>query len=398
MFMKKIYLVATTFLLLATLLALAPDACFAASYLNDSITAQQLRSKYDTAKYGGTKVKILIVPGHDQSNWGTQYKDLKEADLNYQSALELYKLLSKQKEFEVIMARDALKYRTEIASYLETKREEIKNFISEHRQAMDVMLFANVVKSNDEVFHNQANSETINTLYGINKWSNENGVDLIIHLHSNDTPERKYNRAGKYNGFVVYVPDNQFSNGKASIELGGSIFNQISNYFGISNMPKESGGVVEDQKLIALGALNTLKPAAVLIEYGYIYEPQITRSWVRSVYLKEMATQTALGIENFFKSSDKTDLATLPYKWTSDFKKGAKGYRDVFALQLALTAEGFYPPKGKTKNDCPINGNYGSCTSTAIASFQKSFGLKANGTSVDKNTRAKLNALYYNKN
>jgi N-acetylmuramoyl-L-alanine amidase len=396
--MKKNYLIAAMFLSLSALSVLMPRNCFAVSYLNDSITAQQLRSKYDTAKYGGNKVKILIVPGHDKSNWGTQYKDLREADLNYQSASELYKILSAQKEFEVIMVRDELNYSAEIAAYLSSKKEEIKNFISEHRVAMDTMLFASVIKSNDNVYHNQANSETINTLYGINKWSNENEIDLVVHLHSNDTPRKSYSVPGEYNGFVVYVPDNQFSNGKASIAIGGAIFNQISKYFGISNMPKESGGVVEDQKLIALGALNTLKPAAVLIEYGYIYESQVIRSWLRPVYIKEMATQTALGIKNFFESSDETDLATFPYKWTSDFKKGAKGYRDVFALQLALTTEGLYPPKGKTKNDCPINGNYGGCTSTAVASFQKSFGLKQNGAYVGKSTRAKLNALYYNKN
>lgn len=394
--MKKI---TTTFITIFAIIILSSASrhCFAANYLNDSTSVALLRYKYAAAKNGADKVKILIVPGHDQENWGTQYKGLKEADLNYQSAMELYKILSKRKEFEVVMARDQFNYKTEIASYLTNKRSEIAGFISEHRSAMNLLLFANVIESNGTVYHNNANSETVNTLYGINKWSNENDVDLVIHLHSNDTPRKSYYIPGKYNGFVVYVPDNQLSNGKASIEIGNSIFNQTSKYFGVSNMPAESVGVVEDQKLIALGALNTLKPASVLVEYGYIYEQQNIRSWVRSVYIKEMANQTAQGIKNFFESTDKTSFATLPYKWTSDFKKGVKGYRDVFALQLALTDKGFYPPPGKTRNDCPINGNYGPCTATAIKDFQKSVGINSTGLIVGPQTRAKLNALYYNK-
>lgn len=394
--MKKIPATVTIFLFLIAILVLAQKYCFATSFFTETANTNKLRSIYNGVKDGGPKLRILIVPGHDKDSWGTEYKNVKEADLNYQMATEIYGLLSKEKEYEVIMARDELKYTPELASYFETQKEAISNFRREHRQVLSILNDAKIIENNDKNYHNSVDEGMANKLYGINKWANENKIDLVLHIHFNDTPERKKWGPGEYNGFVVYVPNRQFSNAGPSIELGKSILDRMNTYFAVSDMPSETSGVVEDQKLIALGAMNTLNPAAVLVEYGYIYEPQIINSNVRPLYFKEVALQTVLGINNFFNNYTNADVATLPHKWSGNLKKGVKGSKDVFALQLALTLDGFYPPTGKNKNECSINGNYGSCTSLAVAQFQKDFGLTPVGISVGPKTRAKLNALYYN--
>lgn len=382
------------------LLALAtfglPTISRAESFFATTASTSNLRNAYEKAKQNGPRLRILLVPGHDKDYWGTEYRGVKEADVNHEMALELYKILSSQKELEVIMTRDTQSYNPEISSYLEVNRENIKKFRDDHKAVMSILNYAGVVELKETVYHNIVNEEISVRLYGINKWANENSIDFVLHIHFNDTPERRWLNPGPYSGFSVYVPDSQLPNAEPGIELGRKVFEQMKNYFATSNMANENGGIIEDQKLIALGAMNTLNPAAVLIEYGYIYEPQIIKPAVRPLYFKEMATQTALGINNFLSNSTETDIATVPYKWQRNIKKGERGSADVFALQLALTLDGYYPPKGKTKNSCPVSGNYGNCTSLAVARFQKDFGLSPNGASVGPKTREKLNALYYN--
>lgn len=371
----------------------------AANLFAPTTSIEQLKSIYLDARQGGKKLKILIVPGHDREYWGTEYLGTKEASLNYQMAEILRSELSAQKEFDVLMARDANDYAPAIAAYFKNQREEITRFRNERRATMGALKGAGEVAERDNVYHNNANEEVATRLYGLNKWANENSIDFVIHIHMNDTPERRKRSPGPYNGFVVYVPDNQFSNSIPGLRVGQSIFKQMQKYFAVSNMPNEAGGVIEDQKLIALGAMNSLSPGAILIEYGYIYEPQIIKPEIRQLFFKEVSRQTTIGITNFLNDMAEEETATIPnHRWANNFKKGAKNSKDVFALQMALTLDGYYPPKGKTKNDCPATGNYGNCTVLALAQFQKDFGIKSTGVSVGPFTRAKLNELYYNKN
>jgi N-acetylmuramoyl-L-alanine amidase len=299
--MKKITLLLTTFFLITLFLNAASNRCFAAVFFASSTNATQMRSDYQNAKKGGDQMRILLVPGHDQEVWGTEYKKVKEADLNYQMAYELYKALSKEKVYDVILARDKFNYAPELALYFETQKAEISAFRKDHKQVLNVLTDAKIIENTSATYHNSVNEETANKLYGLNKWANENKIDLVLHIHFNDTPERKWDKVGPYRGFTIYVPNNQFSNARPSIELGGSILEQMRKYFAISNMKNETNGVIEDQKLIALGAANTLKPAAVLIEYGYIYRPQIISAKTRPALFKKMAKQTVTGIVNFFE-------------------------------------------------------------------------------------------------
>lgn len=81
---------------------------------------------------------------------------------------------------------------------------------------------------------------------------------------------------------------------------------------------------------------------------------------------------------------------------------GARGSLNILALQYALLAEGLYPPRGKTVADCPLNGNYGPCTTSAISAFQERYALEilapyglSRGTGrAGLATISKLNELY----
>jgi len=129
--------------------------------------------------------------------------------------------------------------------------------------------------------------------------ANENKIDIVIHIHFNDYPRRNQKQAGRYSGFAIYVPEPQFSNGRASKALADSVSSQLKKNFPVSNMPLEKSGVVEDQNLIATGANNSLDSAVLFIEYGYIYESQFVNPQTQLSAIKELTFQTHQGIKNF---------------------------------------------------------------------------------------------------
>lgn len=79
----------------------------------------------------------------------------------------------------------------------------------------------------------------------------------------------------------------------------------------------------------------------------------------------------------------------LPYVWTTDVGYGEEDNQDVAALQTFLRAQGWYPPTGKTFNECAINGSFGVCTREALISFQKEKGIEESGV-LDSVTRSVL--------
>jgi len=365
----------------------------------DSITEKDLKSDYALTEKSNKKIKILIVPGHDEGRGGTEFKGIKERDLNIQMAEILTRLLRKESSFEVLLTRNKDEYHKGIQTYIEENYEEIKNFRAKYKNKMDSLVQSGLVDMRKGVEHNNTPNTTAIRLYGINKWASENNVDIVIHIHFNDHPGRKYNQSGIYSGATIYIPEKQFSNAKASLALAKSVFKRLATYSAISNMPLEKDGIVEDQELIAVGAYNTLDSAVMLIEYGYIYEARFTSSKVRELAIKESALQTYLGILDFFgkKELEKNNIyntATLPYLWDNDLKKGVQGNKDVFALQTALAFQFFYPPTQKSKNDCPINGNFGPCTARAVIDFQKKYDIKPASGFVGPITRSKLNEFY----
>ena len=82
-----------------------------------------------------------------------------------------------------------------------------------------------------QVYHNSAKDDDSLRLYAINKWANENKIEIVFHIHFNDYPGRKLNQVGEYAGFSIYVPEYQLPNHRASSELADSLKNQMEKIF-----------------------------------------------------------------------------------------------------------------------------------------------------------------------
>jgi N-acetylmuramoyl-L-alanine amidase len=359
--------------------------------------AEEAKKAGPSTKLGVNKVKMILVPGHDDESIGTRFGKTKEADLNLRLSQEINNLFEQNNKFETILLRDTNGYNQQFLSYFQTNKDDIAEFRTEQKLLMNTFMDADLIENQkDGVEHNSAPSKTVNILYGVNKWANENKVDIVLHIHFNDYPRKYSKQIGRYSGFAIYVPESQFSNAKASYDLAKSITARLDDFFAISNMPKEKDGVVEDQKLIAIGANNSLDSAGLLIEYGYIYEKQFINQNTQELAVKELAQQTYLGILDFFNQSkpNKKETAILPYQWKNNLKNGLRYNKDVFALQTALVLEEMYPPENFDKHNCPISGNFGNCTLAAVIDFQKKYNIEPTIGFVGPKTREKLNEVY----
>ncbi len=247
-------------------------------------------------------VKILLVPGHDDEVWGAQYGNIKEADMNMSLARELFNILKEEKRFDVSMTRDWGGYTKEFADYFSLKRDDISKFKQDSKAEMLKKIVSGIFVKKVNPPHVNVSEDMAIRLYGINKWVNENNMDAVIHIHFNDYPRNNKWLIGKYWGFSVYFPDGEMKNFKESANLAADIYTQLNKKYSVSNYEKEKGGLIPDQKLIALGANDTLLSTvrSVLVEYGYIYENKFRKKSTRLQAYKDMAKLTATGIKNYF--------------------------------------------------------------------------------------------------
>ncbi|MCK6462635.1 MAG: N-acetylmuramoyl-L-alanine amidase [Candidatus Pacebacteria bacterium] len=375
----------------------------AGPFFAEKITPEDIKKNYEE-----NRVKILIVPGHDDHSFGTQYKNIKEADLNAALGSDLAEFFRNDKKFESFITREKTGgYQSWFWKYFEENKPAIRQFRSDSQKKMRDALKLGGVKENNIVYHNDASDEDSLKLYAINKWANDNNIDIVLHIHFNDYPGRNINRKGEYSGFSVYIPEKQLPNHRSSSELASALKSRLEKYFPKSDLPqeKEMDALIEDQELIAVGSNASRDGASVLIEYGYIYEPPLENAQTRPLLLKELAFQTYLGIKSFFGQTTALDgdqTTLLPHTWSSPLKKDAKASVDAMKLQRALHQEGLYPPDGKELSDCPINGVFGNCTKAAVMNFQQKYKydilLPEKQTEptgfVGPNTIKKLNELY----
>lgn len=378
---------------------IAGNSMGASVFFTQSTTSADLQNAFNTASSTNKKLKILIVPGHEPDFGGAEYRDVKERDLNADLALSLAQYLVEDGHYEVTMTRGKDGWNPQFENYFATHAEEIKAFVSAQKQEMARLVEeGKVVTKSDKVPHNDAPDDVALRLFGINKWANEHNIDIVIHVHFNDNVPRKVNTPGEHNGFTIYTPEHQYSNAQPSADIAQYVFKRLSKMFPVSSLPGEDSGVVEDQSLIALGSSNSVDSASILIEYGYIYEPQFKTPSVRAVALKELAFQTYLGLADFFKkpalSISPHESTLLPYEGKKIVKKTTNANKEVFALQAALADKGFYPPENYSKNDCPLSGLFGPCTQSALAQFQNEFSIKGEKGIVGTKTRAELHNLF----
>ncbi len=250
-------------------------------------------------------IKILLVPGHDDESWGAQYGDIKETNMTLALAAKIYDLLKKDERFEVYITRDNAGYKKEFADYFSSRREDISAFKKNAKIEMLQKILDGVFIKKINPPHSSVSEDVSIKLYGLNKWANENAVDAVIHIHFNDYPRKDKWTIGKYTGFAIYFPDEELVNSKESSQLAIDIFTQLRKKYKTSTYEKELGGLIPDQKLIALGSNGTLFPnvRSVLIEYGYIYDKKFRTSSARLQAYKNMANLTMQGINNYFFNS-----------------------------------------------------------------------------------------------
>jgi len=278
----------------------------ASVFFTDSVSVEELRMKYISAPFSGNRVKILIVPGHEPNFGGAEYNQLKERDLNLELSQLLAVYLKVDPRFEVIQARDDAGWNSMLTSYFEKNWGSAKKFRDTKRLEMGRLIdVGKVVRISDGVSHSKAPSEVAIRLYAINMWANENDVDVTIHVHLNDYPRRYQKRPGTFSGFSIYIPDSQYSNAKASRAVAESVFSRIAEVTSVSNLPKEDAGIIGDQDLIAVGGQNTSDGVSTLIEYGYIYEPNLQNLEIREITFNSLAKQTSIGLNNFFVGASK---------------------------------------------------------------------------------------------
>ncbi len=266
-----------------------------------SITVSDLKTTYKKAENKRDKVKVLLVAGHEPHYGGTEYGGLKERDLAVDLAEEIKKLLDKESEYKVVISRDKEKWNPDLENYFVKNWETIMPWKDAYQREM-VRLFntGQVKRVTDGVLHNDAPPDVARRLYGINKWVNENGFDIVIHIHFNDYPRKKLSSPGAYKGFAIYIPEGQYSNAEATKAVAEKIHARLAKSFSPSNLPKENTGLVEDQELVAIGRHNTVDAVSLLIEYAYIYEPRLHDPALREKNIKQMALDTYLGLEDFF--------------------------------------------------------------------------------------------------
>lgn len=357
----------------------------ASTFFVDSKNQNELVTRY---KNGG-KVNILIVPGHDDEYSGTEFRGLREADANLFIAKNIYSFLATDNKLNVRLSRDENGYAPGIKDYFTNRVEYVRGFmLSQMSQMKNLLNTGKVAEKTDGVYHNNAKTDVALRLYATNKWANDNNIDIIINVHINDHAGRRSGVVGDYNGFTIYVPDKQFSNARASKPLANILAQKLKTVIPESDLPRE-GDVVEDQALIAIGASNTLDPVSLLIEYGYIYEPQYENKDAREAISKEYGNLTAQAVKDYLSSKNTiTDSVLLQNKLDESLGRGDVG-ADTAVLQKALAVAGTFPIETR---ECYITGTFGPCTEKALKEFQKQNGLEQTGELGPK-TREKLNAL-----
>lgn len=264
----------------------------------------ELYTRFANARQTGTpKVNILVVPGHEPKYGGAEYNNLKERDLVLKIGDHLTTYLKTEPAFTVMQSRNTVGWNPILSKYFTDNWNDIITWRAKHVKERAALIAVGKYTIRETVQHNTAASAVSVRLHGINKWSNENDIDIAIHLHINDNPRSNTSIPGKYSGFTIYVPDGQHLNGTTTRALAEAIKKRLALHYPVSNLPGERAGVVDSQDLIAIGSYNSASAASMLIEYGYIYEKQFTDPAEREIILKDLAYQTHLGIQDFFKNA-----------------------------------------------------------------------------------------------
>lgn len=360
---------------------------FASLFFANDLTIAEINKKYRNKQ-----VKVLIVPGHDSINGGTSYKGIPEAEYTAKIGQYLYDYLENDPNIDAILVRNKNGYTKEFADYFSSEEGEIRNFTNRTIGYFNSLRSLNQVeKPPPPMAHVRANARTTKILYGVNKWANDHGVDIVLHLHLNDYP-RKSGEI-RYEGYSLYIPDSSLPNHAPSKAIARALSDTFARFWTKSTLYLEKDTIIEDPDLIALGSYGSLRAASILLEYGYIYESRFQNE----LLLKEAAFRTYQGLVSYFGDNGKItdEFAWLfPYEWKKPLSYGVLRSSDVVALQTALLKLGFYPSGGATFRECPVSGNFKDCTRDALTLFQAKHGIVDENGILGYKTRQTLNAIF----
>ncbi|HEY0948293.1 MAG TPA: peptidoglycan-binding protein [Candidatus Paceibacterota bacterium] len=384
--------------LLIGLLTFGTSVQAASKSYEETVSADDLAIAYQEASFGGAKVRILIMPGHEPMYGGAEFMGYYEREFVVDIAERLKRELETDPNFEVSVARDGLGWNDDLAPYFDRQMRKITRFVEDHKEDYEKLVKRGRIDVFEEqASHNAAPGDVATRLYGVSKWANENGIDLVIHLHLNDETGHGSNERGAYSGAAIYVPDAIYGNADASRAIAEPVLERLKSTSAVSNFGYETKGIVEDRELIAVGAYNTSEAPSLLLEYGYIYEPRITGDGARDSVFADFAFQTAQGVKDFFGSPGRPrfDTKALPYTFSSDLlatsTATSTNATGIYALQALLRDLDLYPGSEASLGVCPISGLTNECTTLAVKAFQARNNLEQTGT-LGPRTRAALNA------
>ena len=159
------------------------------------------------------KVRILIVPGHEPTFGGAEYRNLKERDMTLELGQRLQNLLESNFHYKVFIVRNPQGWDSVFADYFKNNRNEIAEWTKASRKEFSRLVsIGSATKTVSTVKHNDAPKDVALRLYSFTKWSNENNIDIVIHIHFNDNPRPDVTNPGDYSGFSIYVPAKQYGN------------------------------------------------------------------------------------------------------------------------------------------------------------------------------------------
>ena len=298
------------FVLMVTLIA--SPALAATDGFSKGITKAELENKYEQGK-----VRILVAAGHEPGFGGAVYQGVYEREITVEIAEELERLLEQNPNYEVIVTRDDDSWNRDLQKFFDKNEKKIERFVKAQKKKMAKLIKKDKIKEADDSTGVAAPNDVALRLYGINKWANENDIDLVVNLHVNDAPDHGPEAPSQYTGYAIYVPEHIYGNSKTSKQLAGEIEDRLEILSDTSTHPQEADGIIEHRDFIAVGAFGTLNVPSVLIEYGYITEPRFADVQYRKTLTRDLAYQTYLGIQDFFGDPvmNPRTVAVLPTEW-----------------------------------------------------------------------------------
>lgn len=304
-------------------------------------SVNQLQDKYEDGK-----IRILIAAGHEPGYGGAVYQGVYEREIVTDIADELEGLLEANPNYEVIVTRDDSAWNKSLDKYFDKNEKKIAKFVSTQKKKMEKLLKKGTVKDAAEGHGVAAPTDVALRLYGINKWANENKIDLVVNLHINDAPDHGPDQPSQHHGYAIYVPDSIFGNSKTAKALGNDIADRLDALSDVSTNTQERAGVVPHREFIAIGAYGTLNVPSVLIEYGYITEPRFTLVEHREQVTEDTAYQTYLAIQDFFGDpvENPRKVKKLPTTWPEPEPLPVATTTPVFATTTTTTTVVVTPP------------------------------------------------------